>query len=68
MVAAASRARQARPLTGAGLLELILLSMAWLFFVGGVAANYQVLRRLLRAKEGEAVSPSLGFVPGVVGS
>jgi hypothetical protein len=68
MVAGASRTRQARPVTGGGLLELILLSMAWLFFVGGVAANYQVLRRQVRAKEGEAVPSSLGFVPGVVGS
>jgi len=55
-------------MTGGGLLELILLSMAWLFFLGGLAANYQVLRRSLRAKAGEAVPSGLGFVPGVVGS
>ena len=44
-------------MTGGGLLELILLSMGWLFFLGGLAANYQ-------AKS----ASRLGFVPGVVGS
>jgi hypothetical protein len=55
-------------MTGGGLLELILLSMAWLFFAAGLAANYQVLRKSLKAKRGEAIPSSLGFVPGVVGS
>src|SRR2546428_12902698 len=68
MLAALAATRQARRMTGGGLLELILLSMAWLFFLGGLAANYQVLRRSLRAKAGEAVPPGLGFVPRVVGS
>ena len=68
MLAALAATRQARRMTGGGLLELILLSMAWLFFLGGLAANYQVLRRSLRAKAGEAVPSGLGFVPGVVGS
>jgi hypothetical protein len=69
MVAAAARTRQARAMTGGGLLELILISMAWLFFVGGIATNYHVLRRSLRRKTADEQVPSgLGFVPGVVGS
>jgi len=55
-------------MTGGGLLELILLSMAWLFFAAGLAANYHVLRKSLKAKRGEAIPSSLGLVPGVVGS
>jgi hypothetical protein len=56
-------------MTGGGFLQLILLSMAWLFFVGGIAANYYVLRRQLRRKSADEPLPSgLGFVPGVVGS
>ncbi len=55
-------------MTGGGLLGLVLLSMAWLFFLGGLAANYQVLRLSLKAKEGERVPSSLGFIPGVAGS
>src|SRR5258707_15646527 len=69
MVAAPARTRQARAMTGGGLLELILLSMAWLFFVGGIAANWQGLRRQLRRKSADEQVPSgLGFVPGVAGS
>src|SRR5258706_4562983 len=69
MVAAPARTRQARAMTGGGLLELILLSMAWLFFVGGIAANWHVLRRQLRRKSADEQVPSgLGFVPGVAGS
>ncbi|HEY5899449.1 MAG TPA: hypothetical protein VIV54_17930 [Burkholderiales bacterium] len=55
-------------MTGGALLGLLLLSMAWLFFVGGVLANYQVLRKSLKARADERVPSSLGFVPGVVGS
>ena len=56
-------------MTGGGLLELILLSMAWLFFVGGIAANWHVLRRQLKRKSADEQVPSgLGFVPGVAGS
>jgi predicted Na+-dependent transporter len=47
-------------MTGAALLGLVLLSMGWLFFLGGLAANYQALRR--NAK------PGLGPLPGIVGS
>lgn len=50
-------------MTGGGLLGLLLLSMAWLFFLAGLAANYQALRRSLKAKPGEAVPSNLGFVP-----
>jgi hypothetical protein len=55
-------------MTGSGLLGLILLSMGWLFFLGGLAVNIHALRRALRAKEGERTPSGLGFVPGVVGS
>ncbi|HUQ73807.1 MAG TPA: hypothetical protein VM183_03700 [Burkholderiales bacterium] len=55
-------------MTGGALLGLILISMAWLFFLGGLVANYGVLRRSLNAKPGEPVPSSLGFAPGVVGS
>src|SRR5947207_8679876 len=68
MLAVVAPRRQARPMTGGGLLELILLSMGWLFFVGGLAANYQVLRKSLAAKPNESLPSSLGFIPGVVGS
>jgi hypothetical protein len=60
--------RQAAPVSGGTLIGLILLSMAWLFFIGGVAANYQVLWLSLKAKEGDRVPSGLGFIPGVVGS
>jgi hypothetical protein len=55
-------------MTGGNLIGLILLSMGWLFFLGGLALNVQVLRRALRAKPGESVPSGLGFLPGVVGS
>jgi hypothetical protein len=55
-------------MTGGALLELILLSMAWLFFLAGLAANYQVLRKSLKAKPDERLPSSLGVIPGVVGS
>lgn len=55
-------------MTGGALLGLILISMAWLFFLAGLVANCLVLRRSLKAKPGERVPSSLGFAPGVVGS
>ncbi|HET7365921.1 MAG TPA: hypothetical protein VFJ70_20290 [Burkholderiales bacterium] len=47
-------------MTAGALLGLVLLSMGWLFFLGGLAANYQALRRSLKS--------SLGPLPGLVGS
>ena len=47
-------------MTGGALLGLVLLSMGWLFFLGGLAANYQALRA--GSKRG------LGPHPGLVGS
>ena len=55
-------------MTGDGLLELILLSMGWLFFLAGLIAHYQILRQSLKAKPGDRVPSNMGFVPGVVGS
>jgi hypothetical protein len=49
-------------MTGGALLGLILVSMGWLFFIGGAALNY----RALRAKG--ARRAGLGPLPGVVGS
>ena len=52
-------------MTGGGLLALILLSMGWLFFLGGLAANVQAVRRF----QTRGVAPrGLGLLPGVVGS
>ena len=45
-------------MTGGGLLGLILLSMGWLFFLGGVLANYKAVGR----------ARGLGPLPGLVGS
>jgi hypothetical protein len=50
--------RQADQVTGGALLGLILLSMAWLFFLIGLAVNYRLLHPAV----------TLGFLPGVVGS
>ena len=55
-------------MTGGGLLELILLSMGWLFFLGGLVAHYQIFRQSLRAKPDERLPSNMGFIPGVVGS
>ena len=55
-------------MTGGGLLELVLLSMGWLFFLAGLVAHYQILRRSLRARPEERVPSNMGFVPAVVGS
>jgi hypothetical protein len=46
-------------MTGGALLGLVLLSMGWLFFLAGLAANYQALRAARRG---------LGPLPGLVGS
>ena len=55
-------------MTGGGLLELISISMGWLFFLGGLVAHYQILCQSLRAKPDERLPSNMGFVPGVVGS
>jgi len=50
-------------MTGGGLLELILLSMGWLFFLAGLIAHYQILRQSLKAKPGDRVPSNMGYVP-----
>ncbi len=55
-------------MTGGNLVGLVLLSMGWLFFLGGLAMNFHALRVSLRAKEGERTPSGLGLLPGVVGS
>ena len=46
-------------MSGSALLGLILVSMAWLFFLAGLAINYQALRRS---------RPGIPLLPGMVGS
>ncbi|MFN2645241.1 MAG: hypothetical protein ABR570_09640 [Burkholderiales bacterium] len=53
-------------MTGGGLVGLTLLSMGWLFFLGGTAFNYQALSRAPKGKR--ALRRGLGPLPGVVGS
>ena len=55
-------------MTGTGLIALILISMGWLFFAYSLVLHYLLLRLSLRAKPGDYVPSSLGFVPGVIGS
>jgi hypothetical protein len=55
-------------MSGGKLIALILISMGWLFFLYALVLHYQLLRLSLRAKPGERVPSSLGFVPGLVGS
>jgi hypothetical protein len=53
-------------MTGGGLLGLVLLSMAWLFFLAGTALNWAELLRAFRHRK--AALPPIPFLPGVVGS
>jgi hypothetical protein len=55
-------------MTGGSLLELVLLSMGWLFFLAGLIAHYQILRQSLRAKPDVRLPSNMGFIPGVAGS
>jgi hypothetical protein len=64
MLVAVGVLRQAFCMSGVALLGLILLSMAWLFFLLGLAINLQVYRK----RKARRPVPGLGFLPGVVGS
>jgi hypothetical protein len=55
-------------MTGGTLLGLILLSMAWLYFLIGLAAHYRILRISMQAREGDPIPSNMGFIPGLVGS
>jgi hypothetical protein len=55
-------------MTGGSLVGLILLSMAWLFFLLGAVMNFSVLRIAARAKAGDPVPSGVPFIPGVCGS
>jgi hypothetical protein len=55
-------------MTGAALLGLVLLSMGWLFFLGGLVANYRAFVKALKAPAGAPRPRALGPLPGVVGS
>ena len=54
-------------MTGGALLGLVLVSMGWLFFLAGLAANYSAL---IKAFKSPAAARARGFgpIPGVVGS
>jgi hypothetical protein len=60
--------RQAGFMSGGALIGLFLLSMAWCFFLFGLVVHWQLLRRRLRARQGEQVPGGMGFLPSVVGS
>jgi hypothetical protein len=53
-------------MSGGALLGLMLLSMGWLFFLGGLVANVQAVRRSFQTRG--AARRGLGPLPGVVGS
>ena len=55
-------------MTGGSLVGLILLSMAWLFFLLGAVTNFSVLRAAARAQPGDPVPSGIPFIPGVAGS
>jgi len=56
-------------MTGSSILGLVLLSMVWLFFIGGSVLNFQAWRTALRARRGSAApAGGIPFLPGVVGS
>jgi hypothetical protein len=55
-------------MTGGGLLELILISMAWLFLLYGLLLNWHAWSQARRAGDAQAPPAGLGFVPGVAGS
>jgi hypothetical protein len=55
-------------MTGGSLVGLILLSMAWLFFVLGAVTNFSVLRISAKAKAGDSLPSGVPFIPGVAGS
>ncbi len=55
-------------LTGTALLALILLSMAWLFFVIGATINLRTWLAARRASDGEPAPRGIPFLPGAVGS
>ena len=47
---------------------LVLLSMAWLFFLGGAVMNFSVMRTARRAQPGAPVPSGIPLLPGVAGS
>ena len=42
--------------------------MAWLYFLVGLFAHYQILRISMKAREGDRIPSNMGFLPGLVGS
>ncbi len=55
-------------MTGAGMVGLMLFSMAWLFYVLGVAMNAYSWWRAQRVKEGERVPSGVLFFFGIFGA
>jgi hypothetical protein len=52
-------------MSGGALIGLVLLSMAWCFFVFGLVIHWPLLRKRLK---GAPVPAGMGFLPSVVGS
>ena len=52
-------------MTGGSLLGLILLSMAWCFYLFGLAFHVQIARKRLK---GKGMDKGMGFAPAVTGS
>jgi hypothetical protein len=55
-------------MSGAALIGLVVLSMAWLFFGLGAALNFQAWRRAQRAGNGGRAPCAVPILPGVAGS
>jgi len=55
-------------MSGGTLVGLVLLSMGWLFFAGGAVTNFSVLRRAMKARDGDPLPSGIPLLPGVVGS
>jgi hypothetical protein len=55
-------------MTGGNFVGLILVSMAALFFIGGLVVNWTAFRQQTTRKEGERAWSSMGPFPGIVGS
>ena len=55
-------------MTGGNFIGLILVSMAALFFLGGLILNWSAFRQQVTRKEGERAWSSMGPFPGIVGS
>ena len=47
---------------------LVLLGLAWLFFLYALVLHYALFWKAMKAGDSEYVPSSLGFIPGIVGA